>query len=133
MKRATLLLVVLLFVTAAFAREDKMKNAAILPAAQGVVITDNGPNDNTSVEIHVHHLARPQQLSPAKQSYVVWIQPRGQQPINAGQITVDDNLDGKLTSRTPYKVFDVFITAEETPTATAPSGERLLETSIDRQ
>jgi hypothetical protein len=138
MRRTSLLVLTLTGVLLAlaalgWARDDKMYPASITPGATGVVKTDNSQNGNTGVEVDVKHLASPEQLSPPAQTYVVWLQPQGQDPVNAGALKVDDNLNGKLTTRTPYKVFDVFITAENSPTVTAPTGPHVLDAKVDRR
>jgi hypothetical protein len=74
----------------------------------------------------VDHLAKPEHLSPAKQAYVVWIQPEGKEATNEGVLRVNDELKGDFRANTPYKKFDLFVTAEDTPTATSPSGPEIM-------
>jgi hypothetical protein len=62
--------------------------------------------------IEVSHLARPSTLTPAQTNYVVWIQARGREPENKGQLAVNDKLEGKLETTTPYEAFEIFVTAE---------------------
>ncbi|MCU1307313.1 MAG: hypothetical protein JWN45_2008, partial [Acidobacteriaceae bacterium] len=54
----------------------------------------------------------------------------GKGPENQGQLKVNDNLDGSFEGSTPYPVFDIFITAEDSPAASTPSGPQLLKGSM---
>jgi hypothetical protein len=85
------------------------------------------------MELKVEHLAPPSNLQPAKQVYVVWVQAPGQQPENKGVLKVNENLEGSIKMITPYKSFDVFVTAEDTPSVTQPSTMEMLRGSIQNQ
>lgn len=125
--------VALLLSLSAWAREDKLVNTGITPAAQGVIDTGNDQNGNTQVDVKVEHLAKSESLTPAKQGYLVWIQPKGKQPELLGQLAVGDDLKGELKATTPYKDFDVLVTAEDNLRAEAPSGMVLLHGTVERQ
>ena len=101
-----------------------------VPAANGTVSVKTGPNQNTKIDLHVKNLAKPSALTPSRQVYVVWIEPPGQKPKNEGQLRVGKNLSGELHTVTPFKRFQVFITAENNPQATAPQGPRVLSAHI---
>src|SRR6202012_1275114 len=101
--------------------ESKLRNSELTPAADGYVKAGHDRNGNTSYHISVHHLATPTELTPAKSNYVVWIQRPGQAPENAGVLKVNDKLEGTFESATPYKEFDIFVTAEDNPRAEMPS------------
>src|ERR1051326_4018114 len=77
-RKITLLLLFSLALAAAlWGREDRLVNTGATPAAEGKVVTENDRNGNTKVEVTVKHLATPQSLTPARQAYLVWVQPRG--------------------------------------------------------
>lgn len=82
------------------------------------------------MKLEVQHLAKPNTLTPAQTEYVVWIQARGKDAENKGQLRVNGNLDGKLETTTPYEEFDIFVTGEENPSATAPAGPEVLRGTI---
>lgn len=104
-----------------------------IPAAAGNIDYLHDKNHNIKYHIETKHLARPDSLTPAKNAYVVWIQPRGKDPINAGVLTVDDKLTGSFRGTTPYQTFDVFITAEDSPSADHPSGTPLMKATVQAQ
>ena len=101
-----------------------------MPAATGTAETKRDRNGNLKVKVEVKHLAQPAALTPPKQAYVVWTQIRGQDPQNQGQLKVNDNLEGSFSTTVPSPTFEIFITAEDNPTAAAPTGPRLLKGSM---
>jgi hypothetical protein len=98
----------------------------------GKVITDNDRNGNTGVEVEVKHMAAPTALTPSKNAYVVWVQPRGKEPELLGVLRVNQDLEGSLKTSTPYKDFDIFITAEDNPKPDMPSSMVILKGSVER-
>jgi hypothetical protein len=122
-----------LLATAAWGREDRLTNTGLAPAAEGKIITDNDRNGNTGVEIHVKHMATPQSLTPPKQNYLVWVQPRGKDPELLGALRVNSDLEGSLKATTTYKDFDVFITAEDNMKPDTPSSAMILKGSVERK
>lgn len=113
------------------ATEVQMKaNTSETPAAQGTVIVSMGKNENTKLDVKVKDLAPPANLKQPAEAYVVWIQPENQSAKNEGQIMVNPNRSGQLTTETPFKHFKLFITAEKSPTVTSPSGPQVLNTLI---
>jgi hypothetical protein len=97
-----------------------------LPAASGTVGIAQDTSGTTYVSMQVKHLARPEQLQPAKAAYVVWIQAAGRQPENHGTLPVDQNETAKYTTTTRDHDFQVFVTAEDNPKTSQPSGPVLL-------
>jgi hypothetical protein len=130
---ALFLLFSFLFAAIAWGREDRLNNTGTAPAAEGKVITDNDRNGNTGVEVHVKHMATPQSLTPAKQTYLVWIQARGKDPELLGALRVNEGLEGSLKAATPYKEFEIFITAEDTLKPEAPSSIVILKGAVERK
>lgn len=132
-KVALFLLFSFLLATAAWGREDRLNNTGAAPAAEGKISTDNDRNGNTGVEIEVKHMATPQSLTPAKTTYLVWVQARGKDPELLGALRVNQNLEGSLKTSTPYKTFDVFITAEDSMKPDAPGSMVILKGAVDRK
>jgi hypothetical protein len=130
---ALFLLLSFLLATAAWGREDRLTNTGTAPAAEGKIITDNDRNGNTGIEIHVKHMATPQSLTPARQTYLVWVQPRGKDPELLGAIRVNGDLEGSLKAATTYKDFEVFITAEDNVKPDAPSSTVILKGTVERK
>ena len=101
-----------------------------VPAASGKAKLDKDNNGNLRLKLEVEHLAKPGALTPAKQSYVVWIQPRGKDPHNAGTLKVGDKLKASFEDTIPNADSEVFITAEDNPVTQTPSGPKLLRAEL---
>jgi hypothetical protein len=101
-----------------------------IPAAGGKAHLSKDKNGNLKLTVEVYHLAKPGALTPAKSSYVVWMQPRGKDPENLGVLKVNDKLEGKFETTVPNEDFDLLITAEDTPASKTPSGPELLKGTV---
>jgi hypothetical protein len=132
-KIALFLLCSFLLAATAWGREDRLTNTGAAPAAEGKVITDNDRNGNTGVEVQVKHMATPQSLTPARQTYLVWVQPRGKDPELLGALRVNENLEGSLKAATPYKDFEILVTAEDNMKPEMPSNMVILKGSVERK
>ena len=104
--KALILFMTIFFLTA-LALEDRLVSTGIAPGAEGKVVTNVDRNGNIEVEVQVKHLANAEKLTPAKQAYVVWVQPRGKDPEPLGTLRVNENLEGSLKATTPYKIFEI--------------------------
>lgn len=108
-----------------------MTASSSIPAASGVVtVKKGGQNRNTELDVKVSNLARPANLPQSANVYIVWVRPSGETAVNEGAIRVNKNLDGELKTATTSKNCDVFITAEQSATATSPEGPQLLQAHI---
>lgn len=132
MRRASLVVfsAVLMLGLAAWAADVPMVASSIVPAAAGTISYQHDRNGNIKFTVSTKNLAAPSQLTPPKNTYVVWIEPRDQQPQNAGVLTVNNDLQGSFSSTTPYKTFNVVVTAEDSPTVTQPSGPQILHGTV---
>jgi hypothetical protein len=117
-------------VCAAAASDQQMIADPSVPAASGKAHISKDNNGNLHLKIDVDHLAKPGSLSPAKQNYVVWVQPRGKEAQNQGTLKVGDNLKGNFEATVPREDFEVFVTAEDNPATQTPTGPKLLHAEI---
>lgn len=115
------------------AKQFPMTASSAVPAARGHVDVDKDKNGNLQVNVHVEHLANPQNLTPAASSYVVWVQDKAGSAENKGQIKVDKDLNGKFEMTTSMKSFDLFVTGEKDFNVKAPNGAEVLRASIQQQ
>jgi hypothetical protein len=100
------------------------------PAARCTIHLHMGDNGNTELDMKADSLASPSALTPAKNAYVVWIQPPGEAPQNHGQISIDKNQKAEIKTATPYKRFKVFITAEDQAQMREPEGPTVLSADV---
>jgi hypothetical protein len=132
-RRALVLTILIaMLVIGAAAKKFPMAAGSIVPAATGEIDVSKDDNGNTRYTIGVKHLADPAKLTPPKSVYLVWLQPRGEQPQKAGQLTVGDEMKGEFKGTTPLRDFEVFVTAEDGATVETPSGDPVLRAAISR-
>jgi hypothetical protein len=106
-----------------------MANDPSVPAAIGNVgIRRDKANGNTEFRLKVENLANPARLTPPASVYVVWVRQRDGQPQKEGVIQVDRKFNGSMDATTTIRDGDLFITPEDSPAATAPSGIQVLLT-----
>jgi hypothetical protein len=113
-----------------FAEKYHLNPAAIVPAAAGQVDVDRDHNGNTRIDLKVEHLAVPASLTPSKTTYVVWAQSADSPAENLGELKVNNDLKGELKTTTAKQNFELLVTAEDNPRATAPQGPVVLQTTI---
>ena len=132
-RNAALLLVVTGTACASAPPKVRMSVTERMPAAEGIVVVAKADNDNTALEVSVRHLAPPEKIAPEATTYVVWARASAANDVqNLGALKVNKDLQGTLKTVTPLRTFDVFITAEASPTAQSPSSDGLLTASVER-
>jgi hypothetical protein len=112
--------------------KERLTASKAVPGASAIATVGHDHNNNTTVNLHVRFLPPPGTLSPAQSVYVVWIQANGHAAQNKGQLVVNGNHQAHAKLRTPYRDFDLFVTAESSALATHPSGQRVISGRITR-
>lgn len=133
MKRQLTLLACLLafgLVYMAAASDVRLTADPSVPAAAGKAHVSKDNNGNLRLKLEVEHLAKAGALTPARQNYVVWVQPRGKEPQNEGILKVSNDLKGSFEGTVPREDFEVFVTAEDNPATQTPSEPKLLRAEI---
>ncbi len=103
--------------------------STIVPSATGDVKVKKDKNKNYVINVSVQNLADPQKLSPAKSTYLVWIESKNDPVQKLGKITPSGRaLQGSLRATTTSEPTDVFITAEDNPDLQYPDGRIILTT-----
>jgi hypothetical protein len=97
-----------------------------LPGASGTMGISHDTSGTIYINIQAKHLARPDQLHPARSAYVAWVQLPGEPPQNHGVLQVNDKLEATYFTTVHTNNFDVFVTAENNSKVTRPTGEHLL-------
>ncbi|HVT07145.1 MAG TPA: hypothetical protein VHO67_06790 [Polyangia bacterium] len=102
-----------------------------VPAATGKVSVKPGDDGNQTLKLDVERLAAPPRVFDGANTYVVWLIVPGNAPENIGVLPLDDKLNGHLQTKTPFRTFDVLVTAEPSPTATRPNeNNRVMSASV---
>ena len=130
---AVLALLALSVTACSHGNQIKLNSASAVPAASGSAKVGTDNNGNTTLAIQVNNLAPPGNLTPPATAYVVWIQPAGEPAQNAGIMKVEgDKLKGTFSTTTPFKNFELLITAEGDPRASTPSGMVVMRQQVSR-
>lgn len=133
MIKSAAMTLLLAFVLGACATKMTFKGSSIVPAATGDVKIKKDKNDNYNVTVSVTNLADPENLSPARSVYMVWMESDRNEVKKLGQIkassgTFSKALRGELSATSTVKPDKVFITAERDADGENPNGERVLST-----
>jgi hypothetical protein len=118
--------VALLLFIGSCAQKVAFQRSQIVPAAEAEVRVKTDRNNNYELRIDVQNLAHPENLSPPRETYVVWMQSTDFNTYNLGELQVGDNLRGSLTAVTPYSPARVFITAEDSTIEDEPGDQVVL-------
>jgi hypothetical protein len=131
-RTSTLLVFCLVFSVLAYAGTKlKLTSTSVAPAARGQAdVSIDKKNGNTKVKITVEHMAPPENLTPPRAGYLVWFQESGGNPESQGRLRIDKNLKGSFESTTPWKNFDISITAESDASVKTPAGPEVLRTTV---
>lgn len=107
-------------------RKITLRPTTTVPGASGEAEIGRDKNGNTTVRLQVWHLAPPANLTPAAGFFIVWAQAGAAPAENKGVLKVNDNLQGEMRFLTAAREFDLYITAEVTPSPAAPSPQPVL-------
>lgn len=116
------------------AKKMTFGTSSVVPAAEGSVKLKSDKNKNTSIDLNVERLADPERLSPARKTYVVWMETANDGTKNIGNLNTSSGfLSGKMKSSlktvTPYKPTGFFITAEDDASVQYANGQVVLRTN----
>jgi len=130
---AALLVLCLGFSTILYAaKQYPLTASSIVPAARGQMEFSEDKNGNNKIKIKVEHLAAPENLTPPRNSYVIWFKKREDNPVIEGVLKVDKDLKAEFETTTPWKNFAVVITAEDEPSPKSPGGPEVLRATVQR-
>ena len=116
------------------ARKAVFQVSPVVPAARGYTKVKKDHNKNYNIYVSLEDLAEPNRLTPAKQSYVVWIVANDNSTKNVGQVKtstglMSHTLKGSLETVSASKPVKVFITAEDDATVQFPSAMLVMTTN----
>jgi hypothetical protein len=108
----------------------KFPTSIITPAAEIVAKTKTDKNNNTVIEVTAKNLASADRLDPPKESYVVWITTEDNGTKNIGLLNSKNGSKAVLITSTPFKVREIYITAENQGNISYPAGIEISRTSL---
>lgn len=116
------------------ATKTKFVPSSIVPAAEGVVSVRQDKNDNYLINVNISNLADPMNLSPARNTYVVWMEGEDNETKNIGQIKstsalLSKSLKGSFETVSSVKPKKIFLTAENDPSVQYPDNTDVILTT----
>lgn len=108
--------------------------SSVVPAATGEVKVKKDKNNNYVINVEVLNLADPKKLTPARESYLVWMESNGNSVKKLGQIDPSSGLlsktmKGEVSATAVAEPTRVFITAENNVSLQYPAGDVVLTTN----
>ena len=111
-----------------YAKKIPFQQSSRAPAAEGYVKVKNDRNNNYVIKIRIKHLAEIEDLIPAKQTYVVWMETDGEITRNIGRINSSNKLNVSFEAVSSFEPHKIFITTEEDDQTQEPSWNIILTT-----
>lgn len=127
---AAILLAVALF-TAACSKSVRLRPTQLAGKGQGTVKVELTYDRNNRLDLKLSNLPEPSSLQPQYTRYVLWVADadRGN-PVNTGQLRVDDQHTAKIQTLTPRRKYVLFVTAEAAGDTLSPGGEIVFESPV---
>jgi hypothetical protein len=105
----------------------------VVPAARGSVKVTKDKYNNYIMELQITNLAEAGRLTPAKNTYVVWMVTEDDLIKNIGQVRTKTSflfkiLKAYFETKSSFKPVKIFITAEYDPTVQTPGSVVVLTT-----
>lgn len=121
-----------LFLTSC-AKKVVFPESSMVPAAQGRVKVKKDKNNNYALSVRVENLPKPENLTPAHEDYVVWMETQNGSVKNIGRLVSSSGMFSKkmrasLETVSPFQPARVFITAEDNAGVQYPGGDVVLRT-----
>lgn len=128
------IIIVLMLLLPSCSRKLTFQTSSVVPAATGKVKIKKTKNGNYQVNVQTLHLAKPENLTPPKRVYVVWMRTEDNNVRNIGMIKsssgfLSNTLKGDLTATATSKPTSIFITAEDDGNIQYPGNQMVLQTN----
>ncbi len=122
------------FLLLACSKKMMFASSSVVPAAEGSVKYKKDKNNNYHIDLKVLHLANSNKLTPARSTYVVWMETESNGTKNLGQLKssgslLSSTLKGSLSAVTAFQPKSFFITAEDNANVSYPGSEVVLKTN----
>ena len=96
-------------------------------AAKAKIVVKTKRDENREMSLTIDHLAPPGRIDPKYQAYAVWIRVPGHDITRVGVLKYNSRKRrGKLNATTPHPNFEVIVSLENNPSASAPSTDSIV-------
>jgi hypothetical protein len=132
-KKSILITCLTIFLVASCSVKRDFLLSSVSPAARGYVKVHTDKNKNYEINVRIFNLAEPERLDPPGNIYVVWMDTEDNETRNIGQIkstkkSFSKALKATLETKSPYKPYKVYVTAEENGNVQEPDNRIILTT-----
>lgn len=127
-----LLVITFVVLLTSCATTTKFPLSSTVPAAEISAKINQDKNKNFVINVVAKNLASADRLNPPKNNYSVWMITDDGTLKNIGQLTNQNAKTASLKTLTPFKVKEIFITAEDQGNLTYPSGIEISRTSFNK-
>lgn len=103
----------IVFSMSSCARKMTFGTSTVAPAATGQAKVKKDKNGNYGINVSVRNLAPSKNLTPSRETYIVWVETESNGVKNIGQINTSSDLLSKklkasLSAHMPFKPINVF-------------------------
>lgn len=115
------------------AKKIRFLISSVVPAAQGKVQVKKDKNNNYAISVSISDLADVSRLTPARKTYIVWMQTSENLTRNIGQINSNTGhfskrLKAAFETVSSFRPVQIFITAEDEADIRFPGAQMVLTT-----
>jgi len=108
-----------------------LRPTQIASAGKGTVKVELTYDRNNRLDLKLSDLPEPASLQPQFTRYVLWVaDPDRKNPVNTGQLRVDDKRAAKIQTLTPRRKYILFVTAEAAGDVLTPSAQIVFESPV---
>lgn len=104
--------------------------SSIVPAAEIKATTKVDKNKNNQIEVVANNMASPDRLNPSRKAYVIWGVTDDNVLRNLGQLVNKNSKKSTFKTSTPFKIIEIFITAEDRGDLTRPEGQEIARATL---
>ena len=101
-----------------------------VPAAEIKVLKKQDGNNNFTIKVTAENLASADRLSPARATYVVWIETDENGIKNVGQLNPKNGKKVELETVSAFEPKAIFVTAEDEGNVSLPTGTEISRKSF---
>jgi hypothetical protein len=124
-------LLLLTLITAACSKSVPLKPTQLAGKGKGQVKVELTYDRNNRLDLKLTNLSAPSSLQPQFTRYVLWVADADKRnPVNTGQLRVDEKSVAKITTLTPRRKYVLFVTAEPAGDVLTPGNEVVFESPV---
>ncbi|MBN2610211.1 MAG: hypothetical protein JXB00_01505 [Bacteroidales bacterium] len=126
-----LIYILSVFFLASCAASAKFPVSQVTPAAVITASVQKDKNNNNAITVKAKYLASPDRLTPARNTYVVWINTTDSGLKNVGQLQIKNAQSAVFKTITSFEIAEIIITAEDEGNVEYPAGTEISRSKMN--